>query len=68
MSFSGIYRRPVNLNDRINEKGPHASGVGALYKSMAQSMRALGIAVFWRAVWKGTGPEIFWQGWWKYDD
>ena len=42
MSFSGIYRRPVNLNDRINEKGPHASGVGALYKSMAQSMRALG--------------------------
>lgn len=52
----------------INEKGPHASGVGALYKSMAQSSHALGLAVFWRAVWKGTGPEIFWQGWWKYDD
>lgn len=30
----------------INEKGPHAGGVGALCKSMAQSMEALGLAVF----------------------
>lgn len=42
-----------------NEKGPHAGDVGALYKSKAQSSHALGLAVFWRAVWKGRGRRFF---------